>query len=92
MASSLSLQPPLFNVPAQPVRSAYCMVDLSRSLTRTSLVLAVLIVLGWFSTATDTSQLMENAWFLLLLIIPLAAYYLLRDRVRNIPPLEEAQS
>jgi len=62
---------------------------MSRSFTRTSIIIAVLIVVGWFSTSTNLDELIQNSWMLLLLLLPLIAYFLLRSRVRDMPPIEE---
>jgi len=78
---------PLFNAPEKPHRSPA--VDMSRSFTRTSIIIAVLIVVGWFSTSTNLDELIQNSWMLLLLLLPLIAYFLLRSRVRDMPPIEE---
>jgi hypothetical protein len=62
---------------------------MSRSFTRTSIIIGVLIVVGWVSTSTNADELIQNSWMLLLLLLPLIAYFLLRSRVQDIPPLEE---
>jgi hypothetical protein len=64
---------------------------MSRSFTRTSIIIAALIIIGWVSTSTNTDELAQNSWMLLLLLLPLAAYFLLKNRVQDIPPLEENQ-
>jgi len=77
----------LFNAPEQPHR--FPAVDMSRSFTRTSIIIGVLIVVGWVSTSTNADELIQNSWMLLLLLLPLIAYFLLRSRVQDIPTLEE---
>jgi hypothetical protein len=64
---------------------------MSKSFQKTTIIIAALIVIGWVSTSTSTDELAQNSWMLLLLLFPLAAYFLLKNRVHDIPPLEENQ-
>ncbi len=63
-------------------------MDISKSFQKTTIIIAALIVVGWVSTSGNTDELGQNSWMLLLLLIPLIAYLLLRNRVRDIPEIE----
>lgn len=63
-------------------------MDMSKSFQKTTIIIAALIVVGWISTSGSTDELGQNSWMLILLLIPLIAYLLLRNRVRDIPEIE----
>ncbi len=63
---------------------------MSKSFQKTTIIIAALIVVGWVSTSSNTDELGQNSWMLALLLIPVIAYLLLRNRVRDIPEVEAA--
>jgi len=56
---------------------------------RTMMLFALAVLLGWYLTASSAADLIANAWMLLILPALGVAYYLLKDRVREIPETEE---
>ena len=63
-------------------------MDMSKSFQKTTIIIAALMVVGWISTSSNTDELGQNSWMLVLLLIPTIAYLLLRNRVRDIPEIE----
>ncbi len=63
-------------------------MDMSKSFQKTTIIIAALIIVGWVSTSSSTDELGQNSWMLALLLIPVIAYLLLRNRVRDIPEIE----
>ena len=53
------------------------------------LLLALAVLLGWYLTASNMSDLIADSWMLLIIPGIGAAYYFLQDRVRDIPETEE---
>jgi hypothetical protein len=53
------------------------------------MLLALAVLLGWYLTASSMSDLIANAWMLIIIPFIGAAYYFLKDRVRDIPETEE---